>query len=71
MVKTGEYRKEGNLVLRRENPETNYTVRLHFTEGKTECHIVEEIRDILTETYIRNFMKKEGEGFSREGEKNQ
>lgn len=69
MTKTGEYTREGNYVLRRENPETNYTVRLHFTQKDADRHIVEEIQEILTETYIRNFRNKEVERFSGEGER--
>ncbi len=68
MTKTGEYSWEGSHVLRRENPKTHYTVRLHFTEGNTDQGIVEEILDILMETYMRNMMAKGGEGLGS-GEK--
>lgn len=68
MTKTGEYSWEGSHVLRRENPETGYTVRLHFAEGNADQGIVEEIQDILAEAYMRNRMTKGGEGLGS-GEK--
>lgn len=60
MIKTERYLREENHVLRKENSETNFTVRLHFEEDYGDEKIMEELQEILFETYIRNFIPKGG-----------
>lgn len=61
MAKTGNYIREENNILKKENTETGYTVRLHFTENNGGNNILEEIQNILIETYIKNLRFKEAE----------
>lgn len=61
MTKADNYIREENNVLKKENTETEYTVRLHFAEDNKDNNILEEIQRILTETYIKNLRFKEAE----------
>ena len=53
MENEGIYTKEGNNVLRKNDSQTGYTVRLHFTKGN-DNKIVEEVQKILIGTYIES-----------------
>lgn len=60
MTKMDYYLREEDHVLRKENSETNFTVRLHFAKEDKDEAIIEEIQEILLETYTRNFIPKGG-----------
>jgi len=60
MAKVGNYTREGKNVLKKEDSETEFTVRLHFMESKKDNNVLEEIQKILTEAYIKNLTFKGG-----------
>ncbi len=60
MTKTEQYIRENENVLKRENAETKFTVRLHFSKNNTDREMTEEIQKLLLETYISH-LKRKGE----------
>lgn len=60
MARTDRYIREEENVLRKENRETHYTIRLHFAKENKDDEIIEEIQKLLTETYIRSVTDKGG-----------
>ncbi len=60
MTKTEQYIRENENVLKRENTETKFTVRLHFSKNNTDREMTEEIQKLLLETYISH-LKRKGE----------
>lgn len=53
--------EENNNVVRNGNGGTEFTVRLHFAKKNQDAHILEEIQEILAETYIRHIRQKGGD----------
>ncbi len=58
MGKAGGYTREENNVLTKEDSKNGYKVRLHFTEDKENCCMIEELQKLLVETYINNLLRK-------------
>lgn len=55
MIQTDRYSREEENVLKRENKETQFTVRLHFAQHDKSSRLVQDIQKILTETFIDSF----------------
>lgn len=58
MTKINYYLREEDHVLRKENSETNFTVKLHFAKEDRDETIIDEIQEILLETYTKNYIPK-------------
>lgn len=58
MINPNHYVREDKNVLKKENSEAEFTVRLHFAENYKNEKMIEEIQEILFETYMRNLNLK-------------
>ncbi|MDE6942223.1 MAG: hypothetical protein K2P40_14945 [Lachnospiraceae bacterium] len=58
MGKVGCYTREENNVLTKEDSKNGYKVRLHFTEDKENCCMIEELQKLLVGTYINNLLRR-------------
>lgn len=59
MTQTDYDSREEDKILRKENEQTQFTVRLHFTQNGQSGRLVQDIQKILTETFINSFSHRE------------
>lgn len=59
MTQTDYDSREEDKILRKENEQTQFTVRPHFTQNGQSGRLVQDIQKILTETFINSFSHRE------------
>lgn len=52
---------ENDIVLKREDSETGYAVKLHFSKDMTNLNVTEEVQKILIDVYVKNYKVNKGE----------